>query len=124
MSCNISLLAEVDDAYRRALELPPSYTLTEENYKDIEECHAKWVKAGGVSLLGRREQSNRTVFNIVKGGASKQRASYMYKDRTRKFVPASMLPEIMALLPGAAPASAPSTAPGTARGTASKSTRA
>ena len=96
MSVNVSLLADVDAAYRAAKSLPHTYALTETDYAALESCHAKWVKAGGLGRLPTgKEAPTRTVFTIT---SNKQRTSYIYKDKLRQITPHSMLPEVLAFL--------------------------
>ncbi len=102
MSVNVSLLAEVDAAFRAAKSLPHTYALTEADYAALEACHAKWVKAGGLGRLPTgKEAPTRIVFTIT---SNKQRASYIYKDKLRQITPPSMLPEVLGFLGEAAAA--------------------
>ena len=113
---NISLIADVQHYFRDCNSLPSNYVLTEEDYLAVEKCHKQWIKDGGVqkNLLGK-EEPVRSVMKVMTKETKSQptkRASYMYRDKKRVFIPRSMLPEIMALLPGAVdPRASKSTAP-------------
>ena len=107
MSVNVSLLSEVDAAFREAQHLPPTYVLSEADYKDIEACHAKWVKAGGLGRLPSGKEAPLRAVVAVKSGPKRERASYMYKDKVRQQTPPTLLPEVLAFLtPGVGEAAA------------------
>jgi hypothetical protein len=98
----VSALREVEAAYREAAGLPPEHALTEADFKEVEACHAKWVKAGGKYRLPAtgKEAPVRSVTAVTtSANPVKQCSAYIYKDRARKLAPRSMLPEVLEFLP-------------------------
>ncbi len=107
MSVNVSLLSEVDAAFREAKGLPPGHALSEADYKDFEACLAKWVKAGGLGRLPSGKEAPLRTVVAVKAGAKKERASYIFKDKVRQHTPPTLLPEVLEFLaPGVGEAAA------------------
>ena len=98
MSVNVHLIAEVDAAFREARGLPRAHALTDADYGAFEAACAQWVAAGGsVRLLTGKSAPNRSIYPIT-NGASKQRASYIFKDKKQLINPASVLPDVCAFL--------------------------
>ena len=97
----VSVLREVEAAYREAAGLPPEHALAEADFKEVEACHAKWVKAGGKyrAATGKEAPVRSVTAVTTSANPVKQRSAYIYKDRARKLAPRSMLPEVLEFLP-------------------------
>ena len=100
MSYCVSLIRDVETAYREATGQPESYILSQADYDCLAAAHKLWVKAGGIWRPLGKEIPNRQVLTITTRDAkgAKVPSCFFYKDRGRRDIPASVLPEVMALL--------------------------